>query len=490
MFLWSLAFFFVLGFIVVSCNKDNGEEIVIPDKGNGITAFANFNPAEPIILDVSNDKGESVVLMGVKNSSGYPELLQQMRITTLDEENPTEVYFDNEQRVIEMIASNGVRFQFDWLSDSEAALTLIEPNTNEQLNTVVDFSKQNLTNEKASNQSSSSKKRIEKSELSIEPILKMNVPSQTKALAGTDGGIVGDVYLEQCGGAGTAQCWVDVYDYSELSGSFGKGRFRGRFTCTKVGDGHYQYQLPSNYHVHHNIADYCDAINDVVSTICDVNAYTAPGSGSKQYICLAISAALASGIVSAPVAAGFLAACEATSAALDISCSLINGGMDLPDGSPTLVDGLCGLLREMDYTWDTPLLLIPVVNALPSNIYGTAQIYRANDYLDYMRVTWGGKPTINSFTLVPPAPAHGVSYNAIAELYCLPTGTSVTMDIVGTDGYSDSQTSTVNSGENINYRAVLYVPGAQYSGVQDVCTVTAITPNGETISKKASLVFQ
>lgn len=485
-----VVYFFLITFLsfMTSCNHDDGGTET-PNGESTIQALANLNPDEPVIIDVSNDAGESVVLMGTKTPTGHADKLQQMIITIPEEENPTEVFLDENQRLQEMIAPNGVRFQFDWVSEEEVAITLIDPNTNEQLNTIVDFSKQEEQAQVINSRSVNTVQRAGASTLTIKPITKDASFPVLKSNTRASGGIAGNVYLEQCGAPTTAQCWVDVYDYSNLTGSFGRGKYRGRFACTKVGDGHYQFELPNDYNVHHNIADYCDAINNVVGKVCGLNAWTAPGTGAKQFLCLQISAALASGIVSVPVAAGFLVACETTSTALDVGCALINGNMDLPEGTPNLVDGLCGALREMDYTWDTPLVLQPVVNALPSNIYGMSQIYEADGVIKDMKVTWGGSPVINSFKLEPSAPAQGVSYQAIADLYCLPTGTRVTMDIVGTDGYTDSKTTTVNDGANINYRAILSVPGAA-SGVKDVCTVTAVTPDGETVTKKASLIFQ
>ena len=486
LYLW-LLIAVTIQFFTACSNEDHPTDSPLEEET--VTALANFNPNEPVIIDVSNKEGQSVIIMGAKDSQGYAEDIEQIVITLPEEENPTEVFFGENKKIKEMIAPNGVRFQFDWLSDSEIALTLIDPNTNEQLNTLVDLSNQDNQVKTDATRSVNTTSRIGSSTFTLEPITEPVSPISSKMRTRASGGIVGNVYVEQCGAPTTAQCWVDVYDYSTLTGSFGRGKYRGRFACTKVGEGHYQFQLPENYNVHHNIADYCDAINSVVSKICGLNAWTAPGSGAKQFMCLQISAALASGIVSAPVAAGFLVACETTSVALDAGCALLNGNMDLPEGAPNLGDGLCAALREIDYTWDTPLLLQPVVNALPSCIYGTAQIYEADGNLKDMKITWGGNPTINSFKLVPSAPAQGVSYQAIAELYCLPIGTKVTMDIIGTDGYIDSKTTTINTGENLNYKATLSVPGAA-TGVKDVCTVTAVTPKGETVTKKASLVFQ
>lgn len=464
-----------------------------PENNGGIKAFANMNPDEPIILDVSNEQGASMVVMGSKKKSGHPEALQHVLITMPEEETPTEIFFNEEELVDEIIASNGVRFLFEWLSKTQVAVTLVDPNTNEQLNTLVNLNNSEgdvqLFNIKNVNDGRMPRNGV--ASLTVTPImLKQKASLLLPSSANHSGGITGNVYVEQCGAPDIdAQCWVDVYDYSDLTGSFGLGKYRGRFNCTQVGEGYYQYTLPTNYHEHHNIADYCDAINEVVGKICDLNAWTAPGTFAKQALCIQISAALAAGIVSAPVAAVFGTACVAVSTALDTGCGLINGNMDLPEGTPNLVDGLCAALREMDYTWDTPLVLMPVLNALPSCIYGSRQIYEANTELKDMKIVHGSKPSIPSFKLVPSAPSAGVDYAAIAELHCCPPGTTVVMDIIGTDGYTNTQKTNIDSNSNLNFTATLNVPGAA-SGVKDVCTVTVITPSGETLTKKASLVFQ
>ena len=468
--------------MVITACSEKDEAPSLPED-SGVTALVSTNPDDPVLLDISNKEGLSVMLMGDKTPEGKAEALREVVINQKGEDNPTELFFKDGQ-ISEIIATNGVRFQFAWQSSDEVALVLIDPNTNEQLNTVINLKEENY---KAivKKQSRSTIYREKGSKLAIEPMQSKSFEAKGNASRSASN-ITGNVYLEQCGVQTDAQCWVDVYDYSTLTGSFGMGKYRGRFPCHKVGEGHYQFSLPSNYNEHHNIADYCDAVNSVVNKICGLNAWTAPGSGAKQALCLGISATLASGLVSAPVAAGFLAACETTSVAIDAACGLINGNMDLPEGAPNLVDGLCGLLREIDYTWDDPLLLVPTVNALPKNIYGNAQKYEHGTPIKDTKITWGGNPTITTFTLNPPSPARGQGYNAIAQLYCLPEGSKITMDIVGTDGYTDSKTQTV--GNQINFTATLSVPGAE-SGVKDVCTVKVITPSGQTISKKASLVF-
>lgn len=126
---------------ITSCNNDNNNESEeeTQNQRSSLEAYANLNPDEPIIVDISNDKGESIVLMGTKTQTGHADKLQQMVITIPEEENPTEVFFDENEQVSDMIAPNGVRFKFDWISKDKVALTLVDPNTNEQLNTLIDL---------------------------------------------------------------------------------------------------------------------------------------------------------------------------------------------------------------------------------------------------------------------------------------------------------------------------------------------------------------
>ena len=96
-----------------------------------------------------------------------------------------------------------------------------------------------------------------------------------------------------------------------------------------------------------------------------------------------------------------------------------------------------------------------------------------------------GEPTIDNFTLSPAYPSAGQSYVATANFHCVPSGSTIVMNIVGTDGYRNTET---HSSDDNSGTVSLYVPGAE-SGVYDVCTITITTPDGESYSMQASLVF-
>lgn len=461
--------------LLFSCSrKHNNIEDVIENEN--LTILASTNANDPIIAHVYSKDGDTIYIMGTKDQNGFATGLSDVIIKGKSDVKPTEIRFEN-NKPTDITASNGVRMIFDWLTENSAALTLVDPNSGEQLNTIVYFGDD--TNKNMELKSiSSPKKRLGKTKIDLKPITSSDVTLSTKAVGNV---MTGNVYLKQCDVKADAQCWVSVYNYSDMTGSYGRGWYRGTFQCKKIATGHYQYSIPSGYHEHHDIADYCDNISTVMGYICEANNALGPG---KQYICLSISGALASGVVTVPVALLFEAACSSVSVALDLYCATLGFGVQ---GGPSVSDGLCNIIRDMDLTWDTPLYLVAYVNALPEAIMGSTLRHEAGSNLDDLYVTWGGKPGINSFTLNPPAPIYGQDYNAIAELYCLPLGTIITIDIEGTDGYSDSKTVWVDN--QINYQCTLTVPGAD-SGVRDVCTITLQLPDGSVITKKASLIFQ
>ena len=95
------------------------------------------------------------------------------------------------------------------------------------------------------------------------------------------------------------------------------------------------------------------------------------------------------------------------------------------------------------------------------------------------------EPVIESVSISPFDPAPGQSYVFSAEVSCVlvAEGDSITLNIVGTDGYSNSVSCSPPSGEP--FTCTLLVPGAE-EGVYDTCTVN-ISPDG--VSKSLGIVF-
>ena len=471
---------------LIACSSDDGNENNQNKESNGVFE-ACFNPSDPLIANIYTQNGDTIYVMGEKDDEGMATGLSDVIIKLKNEENATELLFDDSQNIKEIIAVNGVRMLFEWISEESAAVTLIEPNTGEQLNTVVNFGE---SNEPVVSQSrinlSAQTCRKGNATMTLEPI-KPNTDALTTTRADLVGpnNRIGNVYLKNCEVPADAQCWVKVYDYSDGVYDFGKGKYRTTLTCYRVSTGHYQYVIPSTLeHVHHDwstLGSFVDKVAGILSNICQGS--NALGPAGKQILCAQITAALAAGTVTAPVAPFFEAACASSSVALDVYCATL--GQSPAGGGPSVAEML---LREINFTWDTPFYLIPVVNVLPNNVVGVGQKCESGSSPRDFDVSWGGKPEIGNFVLEPAAPVARQDYDAIAYLGCMTYGTTVTMDIVGTDNYTNSQTKTFYE-NTLNYQAILHVPGAA-SGVKDVCTVTIKSLDGSVKTKKASLVFQ
>ena len=448
----------------------------IEGEPNYYQVYGSTNPYDQIIALIYTQDHDSIMVYGDKDANAKPVNVRELIIHQHDAEGRTIIKFDDQNRPYDYIAPNGVRMLLEWLDESSAALTLIYPETGEQLNTIVYFDEGRQ--ERISHTSNSTRNGNVSMTINDNPIIKNELyhPSSKS--------VQGSLYGTACGGMqGYGTYWVNVYkeigvyDY-----------FIGSLPCSHYVDNRYIYTIPDGLFTHHHInaADIC---NDVLGALNDYVCPIIEGAGpaGMQYICVSISAAIASAGVSAPAAAAFLMVCEGVSAALTYYCSTL--GYSPAPGAPSLSEVFCELFRALDFNWTDPIKLVPVLNALPHNVYGSGIWYEyGTGSPSPLYVDSGGDPAINSFELIPSAPVAYQGYEAIAHLSCLPIGTLITMSIVGTDGYTNSQSQTVQT-DNPYFDATLYVPSS-YSGVYDVCTVVVTPPGGPSLTKTASLVFQ
>jgi len=108
-----------------------------------------------------------------------------------------------------------------------------------------------------------------------------------------------------------------------------------------------------------------------------------------------------------------------------------------------------------------------------------SQTFDPNNPQTYL-VDMGGSFDITNLRADPPDPGPQQGYTAYADIICPdPGGTSVTISVLGSDGYSNSNTQTFTANGQIS----LIVPG----GAQSVRDVITVTGGGKTQS--ISIVF-
>lgn len=469
-----------IGLVPTACDHNANEPINTP-KTN--VYEANLNPTDPNLINITKVNGDKLYFLGEKDSKGLPVRVSQIYFQQSGSEDMMCMRFDESQRVIDFTNEKGVRMLFDWISDDKAALTLIEPETGEQLNTVVDFSQTDVQSQQAPTESKpkGASQHPRKGEVSLS--VKQTDQEVGKKLQATVnapstiGGRVGNLYVSACGGMPyDGQCWVKVYRVWEN----GPNTWLTTLDCKRIGAGHYQYTLPALDANSTKLSDYCQPIANVIKSLCNTNTALTPID--KQLICLSISGALALGTVTAPAAVAFEPLCAELALFMDAYCSFI----DMTDFE--YVQDICNLIKAHDVTlYESELLVVPILNSLPKMIEGTPAIFKPGQSLLDLKIDAGGLPAIREFILEPPAPVAYQGYDAKAYLTCLPKGSKITMSIVGTDNYTNTVNYTIQADE-LNYEATMGVPGS-YAGVKDVCTIIVDTPSGESLKKTATLVF-
>ena len=480
----------------ISCMVSCGDSDDSSGSGNGdnssdIGAFINTNPEISTQFIFSNKKGEMAVISGQKDAQGAPTKIESMIVKNADEAEKTYIYLNSNQLIERITAPNGVEMTFDWVGAHKAAVTLVDPSTGEQLNTVVDFANQK-TSTRAINYDAPM--RSGEAKMTLEPTKHEDISVQQAAMTRATQGFTGNIKVEVCNAP------ADVHNvYVEVFNAFighntmpSKGAPILIFKkCDKVGTGLYQFHVPDNYSGSTNIGTICSKIDAILSTICNLNAWTAPGSGAKEYLCSAISVAITTaGVgISAPVAAAFGAACLVAAKSLDTACSLANGGVPIPDEFSDTIEGLstklCNLLKEYNASMEGVFVQPHVYYAGKDNYFDGTWLTSTQKYDEIL--SFGEFPAINSFTLNPSAPSAGQGYKAIAKLSCMKKGTKIVMDIVGTDGYQKTETTTVSDDTIGEFTATMSVPGS-YAGVQDQVNINVTTPDGAKLHKSASLV--
>lgn len=423
----------------------------------------------PLFACISTEENDFIQLYAEKDTEGYPTVLKEMIVELNDGSVSNIIYGDNGKPTL-MIAPNGVKFILEWTSDTFATLTAIDPTTGDQINTYIDLLEENILETKAI--TNIAKPRGGNLRMQIEPITSIVEKSLFTTRADISSGTIPvRMNLKNCGSPADATCYIDVIGDDGQNLSRSKG--------VRVSQGVYEAQIPksffSEYQKQYEAGRDCDKIIDFLNKVCEIDGYT---NGSVKTILKIIGARIATlpHIATKAIGAGIILIGDK---GVDVYCDKV---------APRLADMSCKLIKDAAIYNSTHVTLLPRVYAIPYDIFGQAvEVDLGIGIINDMEISWGGDPNISSFTLNPSAPMEGVSYVAIAELRCIPSGSTIQMSIVGTDGYTDSISQVTN--ESKSFTATLDVPGAA-SGVYDECTITITTPDGKTYTKTASLIFQ
>ncbi len=461
-----------------------GEIFLFPDKSSNLLSI------------YTTKDGDTIWNYGDRDSQGFPSKVTGFSVQAKADSSPTEVLLNSAGQIASIMTNNGVTMGFDWVSATEAVVSMVEKSTGEQFNTLIDFSG---TKSAVSLPQGPFVKRSGTATLRVQDVI---VPTgedmvQTKASLKGEGTLT----ITECNTPVNRQCFVDVFEYDTGYVSFGggyggaevvqKGAPKGRFYCSGVSNGTYKYTLDFDYKDFSDAKPYIEKMAKCVGTVCTVMSADA----MVVLLCPGISAGIAAiGLgTTTGAAATFMAACTAAVSAVSLYCSTfgsLGAPGDLSDGVTELFTST--IVQKLGWDENKKFIVRPGVSGLAEkgtdgNTYGGITWFTVGESLPELSLSLGTYPSIESFVTVPAAPAEDQDYQAIATLKCMPEGTVVVMTVVGTDGYDDTMTYTFPE-TTLLKQVTLTVPGAD-KGVRDKVTIGVNTPDGEFWQKSVNLVF-
>ena len=443
-----------------------------------LSAFSN--PADVQLLRAKTVRGEVIDYFGEKDAAGQATAIHSVRVVNKDGQ-VTNIGLDDQGRPKRIQAFNGVVFNITWVSNTNFVISALNADGSIQVNVPVDLAAATATSVtstcadcasqtlKSSNTAKAPRlNRVQRREpirLAVSPLDRAQQSPAPAASGGTS-----LVNVMRCGTpVDDASVGMTIIPSSNPSNAY-------TVPAALTGPGQYSASIPIQPSPGQDVEDICQDISDVLGVGCEGLSALPPGSEARVCASLGLAAARIN-----PIAGGVVfTACEVGFAGARRYCDTL--GFSPATGAPSLLDLICGNISELvDRFAGGQLQLIPVVFIPGEGVIntGSATVPSSGPFPTF-NVNAPNAVEIVSFTTSPADPGPFQSYVAEALIHCASPNTQVTISIEGTDGFSDSITTTIQGDANVS----LFVPGGA-QGVVD--TVTVAINNGPT--RRVVLVF-
>lgn len=469
----------ICALLTVSCSSDSDNEAAAPPQPPTpqINEFAisrdvassrvNLDANSPEIATICSTTNDTVAYYGEKNADGTAKTVKVMTMANTTD-NAT-IRFDDQKRPAEVAFSDGSKIELSWLDNTSAVVKAYDHSTNSYISTVW-HTDSTPTADEATPAKAPAKAGVRqgKMTMSVKAAAPMARPKHAPT-ANADASQKFTFYIHQC------EAFIDASNFIALYNA-GTNEFLGNiYYDSHPSTGTYSYTLPAgSYPTEASHEQVCKDIDKALFTIAvGVKMLLEADKSLAEWLA---NAAQTTGGQLSPAMLRMLAFIADNA---DFALKLI--------GNDTLEEIMKNLAPEWyykEYT-ATNIVLRPAVSSEGKIVWGEPQTIHSYDGDFIISQELEGLPVIDSFVLTPGYPAAGQKYEAKAIFHCIPTGSQVTVSIIGTDGYKNSKTETITSPSG---EAILWVPGAA-TGVYDVCTVNIVMPDGQELTMQASLVF-
>jgi hypothetical protein len=420
----------------------------------------SVDPQSPLLMRINRDDGIVVDYFGTKDQQGKALTLDLVSILQPGNSVPLIAEMNVDGSPAKFISPDGQQFQFHW--ESETKFRVIATSADGEIQVNVPFDYNDMESGRVNSRSSNRIGR--KLRIDAKPLLGQELIART----GGNGFI--DVNVEKCGMPyqGTGNVYLAIRD------DHGKPFFNQRGTLS---GGVARIDVP-NPGSKKNLSDLCEGLQWVTSNACE---FIAPATEAYQIQMCASIAAAADFTIFGPTGESIpiFAGCETLLNSFHIYCKVMESSP--VQGGPSLSSELCKVSKALDETTSTysfkAYFYAPGEEA--ASVESTGAYGVGGDYPS-MKIVLPNKLKVQDFITYPVDPQPEEDYVARAQIFCAPDGTTVTVSIIGTDGYTDEVTYTIEGDSEIS----LFVPGAE-EGIQDRLKI--VISEGETMY--AGIVF-
>lgn len=460
---------------LIACSEDESGSGNEGDSKNPYTLVLNVDDPEFLIYDNGT---EVVHLYGDKNSDGSVRSINS--IVLEDNENGNTILNVDEQMRPTHIIVSDIVYDITWNSNTTGVLSAYDEENN--LTITVAFDKESELYTEPYSTSRSTNIRTGEFKYKFVPAqetaaLKSKTGIETRTA--DDGNQECIVTFEKCD---------DYYDptsvYLNVFREKGNGFITSIYSYDKIGTGQYSFKIPSDTYPSISTAEIAKSIDTVLGYIGAISDYLADSNGDV-FLCGALAvgvAALQPELI--VVADKITGACVGINRVISALNKLNTGGTDSGASVSGAVIDYLAQANILKKVYTDNLVICPIINGTAGK--SPEVVMTPEDSKKVIEIITEGEPLLQRFYLDPSEPAQGQDYVAYATVHCMPYGANVKMHIIGTDGYENTQNTTLTSPNGV---IELWVPGAA-TGVRDVVDVYITDENGEYISSAtASLVF-
>jgi hypothetical protein len=408
------------------------------------------NPTDAELLKAVGADGTQVQYFGGRDAVGKPTGISSVVVAAPNKE-VTIIAFDAQSRPVRMVADNGTIFQLAYLDNGEAVVTAIAPDGSTQVNT---------------------KFKLNQGALATGFLL------SPKAMAAQAGTSSINVRVLRCG-AGVTDASVVVYMSNP-----GDILLSWQGPAEPAGGGRYTASLPTNLNPPLNgetLRAAAEGLAGYLGSLCDVLSASGHPEFYLTSMCPAIGAALTT--VTGPGGVAIASACTAVGGAVIAYCKVLGEG-GVP-GQASLAERILNALQDPRVLSGTATFYADawVPKLLGGNVSPKVDGPASGPFPD-LTIDVPDQGRIGSVTLSPASPGAGQDYTISVEVLCPVDGDEIRIAVVGSDGFTKSQTFLPTGGTQVFTMAV---PGGE-KGVRDTVTVTMRSSAG-TLKEDYYLVF-